>query len=139
MVVNRKVSGTVSGIPGGLITGLCAGLLTTTAGCGLTAWLLHAERLSENSIGYMSLLILLLSAFTGASVTWKRIRHRKLFVCMLAGVLYYGTLLCITGLFFGGQFQGMGVTAAAVLAGTLLAAIPGRSGRRKHRTGRLKI
>ena len=139
LVVNQKVTGTASGIPNGLMSGLISSLLTTTCGCVLSAWLLHTERISEDGIGYMSMLILLLSAFSGASVAWKRIHHRKLLVCMMAGALYYGTLLCITGLFFGGQFQGMGVTASAVLAGVLLALIPGSLGKRKRSHGRLKI
>jgi hypothetical protein len=36
---------------------------------------------------------------------------------MASGAGYYLTLLAMTALFFGGQYQGMGVTLGLVLAG----------------------
>ena len=41
----------------------------------------------------------------------------SLAVCLLAGGIYWLTLLAITALFFGGQYHGIAATGATILAG----------------------
>lgn len=131
MVVNRKVTGTASSMPAGLALGLCASLAVTIVGSILAANLVLRETIPENGIGYCSMVILLLSSVLGAVVSVNRIKHRRLYVCALSGVVYYGALLATTALFFGGQYQGMGVTAMMVLAGCGAVALLGLKGEKK--------
>ena len=117
MTVNRKVTGTAVSMPAGIAIGCVVSLLLTLAGSSLAAKLISDEILKDTAIGYGSMLIVLLASALGAVTAISRVKRRYLQVCLLSGVSYYGLLLCVTALFFGGQYQGMGVTAMLVLAG----------------------
>ena len=136
MVSNRKVTGTAMSMPGGLALGGLVSLAVTVIGATLAAYMILSERIPENGAGYCSMVILLLSSSLGALTAVKKIKHRRLYVCMLSAVVYYGMLLSVTALFFGGQYKGMGVTALLVLAGTGTVALLGTkqdNTSRKHR------
>lgn len=128
MVVNRKVTGTAMAMPAGVAlgTGLCMGI--TLLGSMLVAWLVSRETMPENAIGYGSMAILLAASAAGSWLTAKRVKHRRMVVCALTGLAYYLCLLACTALFFGGQYSGMGVTAAVVLAGCLSVGLLGLKG-----------
>ena len=128
MTANQKVTGRASSIPGGLAIGGFMSLIITIIGAMIAAWLIGNERVQEQHIGYCSMLILLASSFIGAWIAASKIKHRRLYICILSGMIYYGMLLTITALFFGGRYQAMGVTAAVVLAGCMSAALTGQRG-----------
>ena len=117
MVANQKVTGRSASIPWGIGIGVLVSVLLTVVGSAVVALLVSSETLPENGIGYCSIVILILSASIGSAVSYGLIKHRRLVVCMLHGLSYYLVLLGCTALFFGGQYQGMGVTALVVLAG----------------------
>ena len=123
MVANQKVTGTASSMPGGLASGAAVSLLATVAGCWFFAYLISIEKLVQSAIGYCAMVIILLSALLGAAVAVRRIKRRRLYVCGLSGLIYYLCLLSMTALFFGGQYQGVGVTALLVLGGAGTAAM----------------
>ena len=75
----------------------------------------------------------------GAAVAVGKIKRRRVYVCLLSGGIYYGILLAMTALFFGGQYQGMGVTALLVLAGSGLVALLGLRGEKGAKPRRRKI
>lgn len=137
MVANQKVTGAAASIPKGIGIGLLISILITVAGSAMTALLITREALPENGIGYCAIVILILSASIGALVAYKSIKHRRMVVCMVHGLCYYLILLSITALFFGGQYQGMGVTALAVLAGCSAVGLLGLKGE-KRSTVRVK-
>lgn len=118
MVVNKKVSGKAMNIPVGLAIGLAVSVVMTIIGAVIVANLLITEKIGENAIGYGAIIILLLSSAVGSWLAALLIKHRWMIVCLGAGGCYFLTLLAITALFFGGQYQGMGVTALAVLGGS---------------------
>lgn len=136
MTVNQKVTGTASSMAGGLAFGGFISLAVTITGAILCGFLVSGEMIPESGIGYGSMVILLGASVLGAAAAAGKIKHRRLFVCGMSGVIYYGTLLAITALFFGGQYQGMGVTALVVLAGCgiviLLGMKQGRRGVRRR-------
>lgn len=139
MVVNRKVSGTASSMPAGFASAALVSLLLTLLGSGIFGYLISNEVLAESSIGYCVMAMVLLSALAGAEVAVGKIKRRRVYVCAVSGVIYYGILLSMTALFFGGQYQGMGVTALLVLAGcavVILLGLKGESGARKRRRKR---
>ena len=113
----KKGSGKAASMPIGLIAGAVVSLVITLLGTFLGAYLIISEKISEASIGYCAMIILLLSSGIGALLAACMIKHRWLPVCLGAGGIYYLILLATTAMFFGGQYQGMGVTAFVVLGG----------------------
>ncbi len=136
MVVNQKVTGRISSIPAGIAIGEAVSMILTVLGALLTAILVDRGVIPEENIGYGSLLTLLAASTAGAFLSWKRIRHRRAMVCMIHSAGYYLLLLSIAALFFGGQYEGMGVTALVVLGGGLVVVLLGLKGEQK---GNLKI
>ena len=124
MVANRKVTGKAASMPAGLAAGGGVSLGLTVALAALVAKLVDGGTLGEGSIGYCAMGILLLSALAGAAVAVGRIKRQRMLVCSLSGAVYYGLLLAMTAMFFGGQYKGMGVTALMVLCGCALAVLP---------------
>lgn len=132
MVVNQKVTGNAASVPAGLAMGALMSLAITVAGAGILAKLLDMEKMIWENIGYGIMILLILSSFFGGLTAYKRIKRQRLLVCMASGAVYYGLLLSITALFFGGQYEAVGVTALLVLGGSLAAGMLGlRQGKKK--------
>lgn len=126
-------------MPAGLALGGAVSLgMTILAAAGI-ALLAEREILPEGSIGYAVMVLLLLAAAAGGIVANGKIKRRKLLVSGLSAAIYYGELLAITALFFGGQYQGMGVTALMVLAGAALPLLLARQGRGEGKRKRYKL
>ena len=131
MYGKKKVSGTAMSMPAGLGIGLLVALVITVAGAAITAWLIASEKIGESSCGYAVMLILGLGVGLGALSAVYFTKRQRLLVCMLTGVCYYLSLLAMTALFFGGQYQGMGVSAIVILAVcALIAFLPMKNGQR---------
>jgi O-antigen/teichoic acid export membrane protein len=101
-------------MPKGIMLGWVAEMCLTLAGSALCAYLIGQESIKGEGIGYCAMGIILASSMTGALVACNSVKCRKLQVCMISGAVYYLSLLAVTALFFGGIFQGMGVTALLV-------------------------
>jgi putative membrane protein (TIGR04086 family) len=114
----QKATGRAMSMPAGVSVGMAVSLVITLVGAFVLGWLINQETLAINSVGYGAMVILLAASFLGALTAKVRIKHRYLVVCLLTGVGYYLVLLGITAMFFGGQYRGMGVTLALVLAGS---------------------
>ena len=125
MVANRKVTGKASSMPAGLAMAGGLSMAVTLVLSVALAKLLDSGSLGEGSVGYGALVILLLSSGLGAWLATVKIKRRRLAVCMASGALYYILLICVTALFFGGQYTGMGVTALAVAGGCLTVCLLG--------------
>lgn len=117
MTVNQRVTGKARSIPAGLGIGLGVSMALTLVGAAVTANLAMSETISENTIGYSAMIILLLSAAAGSWVAAMMAKRRWMPVCIGAGGMYYLTLLAINSMFFGGQYSGIGVTALVILGG----------------------
>lgn len=140
MVTNHKVTGNAISMPLGLALGLVVSLVVTLAMAALIANLVLGEKIAQEAVGYGAMATVILSPALGALIASARIKRRRLLVCLVTGLCYYLALLSVTALFFGGQYQGMGVTALLVFAGTggvALMGIKGESGgsnrRKKYR------
>ena len=138
MTVNQKVTGTAVTMPVGIGIGCGVSMALTILGAGLVAKLIDMEVLQENAIGYGAMMVILLASISGASVAVRKIKKRILQVSAMVGLFYYAMLLAITALFFGGKYQGMGVTALMILAGCgVVVLIAGREKKTKrYRKGR---
>lgn len=116
---HHKTKGTARSIPTGLLIGGVISLLVTLAGAAITAYLVLKQRIVDGGIGYASMIILIISAAFGAWGAYNAIKKQRLQICLMSAAVYYLLLLAITALFFGGQYQGMGVTALVIVLGAL--------------------
>lgn len=137
MVRNHKVTGTSSSIPVGITLGVLTALSVSLAGAAVTAYLMNGQMIDQNRIGIAVLIILVVAAAGGALLAMWRIKRLRMQMCLLTGLCYYLALLGMTALFFGGQYQGMGVAALAVLLGSGMVAFLGmkekKVGKTKHK------
>ena len=115
MYGKKKIKGTAMSMPAGVGIGLLISLVITVAGAAITAWLIASEKVGQGSSGYAVMLTHALGAGLGALSSVYFIKKQRLQVCMLSGACYYLSLLAMTALLFGGQYQGMGVSAIVIL------------------------
>ncbi|MBR2888794.1 MAG: hypothetical protein IKC09_00790 [Oscillospiraceae bacterium] len=123
MVANQKVTGRAWSMPAGIGLGLGLTAAATAGGCALVAWLIQGEYLGAEGLGYGALAVLLISSFLGAAGSCAVIKRRYLVVSAIHGTADFLLLLLVNGLLFGGSVSGAGVTALAVLGGSLCAAL----------------
>ena len=138
MTVNQKVTGTATTIPVGLGLGLVVSLGLTAVLSAASAWLILGGGLAEDSVGYCAMVILLASSAAGAATATGRIKRLRFQMGMVSGGLYFAALLAATAMYFGGFYDGVGVTALMILCGSLLVILlaPGgqnRAGCRKRK------
>ena len=114
MVWNHKVTGTAKPMALGLVIGAGTALLILVITAMAIAWLVLGERMPVSAIGYGVMVAHLMAVSVGGIVGSTAIKHRKMLVCMIVGCLYYLCLIVCTAVFFGGQYQGMGVTALVI-------------------------
>lgn len=133
-MTDRKMTGRAASIPGGLAVGALVSMAVTILISAIGAHLIISEVLPQEQIGYCSIAALLTGAILGATTASKKVKHRNLMVCLLSGLVYYCTLLATTAMFFGGQYEGMGVTFIIILLGcTAAALISSREGKTNHK------
>ena len=128
-----KLTAKAMTIPAGLALGVATALAVTGIGAGVGAWAVLRGMISEKVIGYLAMVILLLSSAAGAAVAAGTIQRLRGQMCLAAGGGYLLSLLAVTAVFFGGQYQGMGVTALMVLCGSVLVILLAPGG--KNRAG----
>ncbi len=125
---------TASSLPVGVAIGLLVSFVITIIGAALTAYMVDKQIIPQDALGYGCVLTLLMSACSGALVSVKRVKRLRMQVSLISGASYYILLLGITALFFGGQYEGMGITALVVLGGCLAVAITGMSGGKSRKS-----
>ena len=122
-----------STLPAGVGIGLLVCILVTVIGtCGV-AWLLDVQTLNEENVGYGTVGILLSSSFIGALVSAAVVGNMRLPVCMITGCCYMLVLLATTALFFDCMYEGVGVTALVIAAGSACSAfLGGKKGKKPN-------
>ena len=113
-------AGTRTSWPVTVVIGAAVSLLTSIGAVALCATLIASEKIGANRGGYCAAIILLLGSFTGSVVIGKGKEKRINFI-LLIGACYMLMLIAITALFFGGRFQGIGMSSLAVFSGCVLA------------------
>jgi putative membrane protein (TIGR04086 family) len=136
----QQVKGRAASIPGGLAIGAFVSMMVTILVAAVGANLVMKEILPQEQIGYCSIFALLSAGIIGPITASVKVKHRRLMVCLLSGFIYYLMLLSITALFFGGEYDGMGVTFITVILSAMIAAlITSREGKVKNRPNRKKF
>lgn len=128
MVAQHRATGRAASIPSGLAVGAAVSVIVTLIICSLGAWLITSEIMPQERIGYCSIAALLLSAILGGMTAMNRVKRKRLAVSLMNGGIYYALLIAVTILFFDGSFQGMGVTLAVILLGSVIAVLTAKRG-----------
>lgn len=140
--MNQKVTGTASSIPSGLLKGALAGIVTTLIGTAVMSGLIIHEVLRETGIGYCAMIVLVISSLLASMTAVRAVKQKLAVVSALSGLIYYAMLVGANALFLKGEYEGMGVTALLVLAGSGTALLLGlrpqkarysQGGKKKHR------
>lgn len=121
----NKVKGTAVSMPAGIAAGTLLSLAATGITVAILTWMVLDGKISESSVGYYSLGILVICPLLGALLSGARIKRRWMLVCCITGTVYFVALFLCTAIFFGGQYRGLGVTAIMVLLGSLAAGLMG--------------
>lgn len=141
MKSNATLTGRAVSIPVGLTISVLFNLIATIILSAVIACMLNQEKITWNQSGYMIMIMLFLASFCGAKIASNTIKHQRTIISFMSGLLYWGLLLCITALFFGGQFGAVMETALIICAGSVSASlitIPHfKQHTRKKRRGRL--
>ena len=119
-------------VPKGIGIGTLVSLVVSLIGTGIYAWMLSREHVSENGTPYATVIILLMSTVLGSVIANGVVKEKRLVVSLLASAGYLLVLLACTALFFGGRYQGVGVTALVVLAGSGSVALIGAKSKNAH-------
>ena len=119
----RKQSAWLHKLPKSLGISMIVSVGSALIGSAVGTWLLSSEKIEERNIGYITMILLLVSSFLGALVATRLINEKRMLVCLCAGSVYLLSLLGITALFFGGIYSGVGESALVILAGVLSVAL----------------
>ena len=141
MQSSGKITGKSMSVPGGLVLSGTISMGITLLISILLAKLLDSQKLGWEQTGYWIMVMLFAAAFAGGKVGIAAIKRQRLAVSAMCGLLYWGLLLCMTALFFGGNFNAVPETALIIIAGSGCAAmvsLPQKKGRgRKIRKRKL--
>ena len=136
MVANVKPTGRTMSMGAGLTLAGAVCLLCTICMSAIIAFMADKGIIQQAQIGYGVMILLGLTSAIGVITANGKIRRRKLLVSGITALIYFLELLGITALFFGGQYQGIGVTALMILCGAalpLLTDLKGRGGVKKRK------
>lgn len=140
MQTKQAYTGRTKSVPAGMSMGLGLSLVITAAAIAVLSKLVDGERLAWENVGYGIMTMLATASFAGAMMAYGSIKRQRLLVCLLTGAAYFCTLLSLTALLFGGQYEGVGATFLLILGGSgcagLLGLRQGRGGAKNHRLRR---
>lgn len=126
-------------IPMGLLLGGGVSMAVTLGAVAVLAKLLDSEKLAWENVGTGIVVMLIAASFLGAMVSSGKIKRQRLLVCAASGALYFGMLLAITALFFGGQYESVWLTGVLILVGSGGAVLIGLRGEGKGRRRKIKL
>lgn len=130
--MTKKVKGTAVPILAGVSVGVGVGVIFSVILSIVLTTLILSGRINDACVGYWVMGILCASSIWGGLISTLKVKRRWLLVCMLTGGLYYLLLTIATALFFGGNYQGIGVGGAMIFMGSLLSGALGMRLRKRH-------
>lgn len=138
MTTRGNGMGRANSIPGGLTIAASVSMVITVTMSAVIAYFLNVEKMTWLQAGYWIMGMLFAASFAGGKCAYASIKRKRIAISMMAAALYWGLLLCITALFFGGEFDAVWETAGIIGAGAGTAAlisVPNNRNKRK-KTGR---
>ena len=115
-----------------MIAGITGSVLTTMMVTAIFAGMISKKIIPEEKLGYCTVAVLLISVIAGNKIGTSKCDNKTVTsVCL--GTAYLAILLILTAIFFGAQYQGLGVTIIIVLVGCVLAAMTGKNGSKNQK------
>ncbi len=111
-------------------------LIFTFLASVLLAYLMEQGSVEPSGVSSWSLIITVISTAAGIWIATRIYKEQRLTVCGITGAGYYLTLIAVTGLFFGGQYQGMLAGLGMVFLGCVVNLLPmvlGKTGGKRHK------
>lgn len=139
MKLRQTKSGRATSMVHGLTIGTAACLAITLIATILIAKLIDQEILSWEKVGYSVIVTVLTASFCGALISYKKIKHQRLAVCLLTGVAYWAVLIGTGSLLYKANYQGVFVTSAIILDGSICAFLVSGTPRRRSPSGKYRI
>ena len=120
-------------IPAAAGLGLLLGMIITLIGALITAWLIQAQKIGEDTVGLAAMVIILLGASASTAVTAGKGSSARFLMCLAGGGIYFLGLLCCGAMLFEGVKAGVVPTACVAAAGSMLVYLLGtKRGRRTN-------
>lgn len=135
----KAKSGKAASIPAGLGISLAVNICVTCILTMLIAWMIKKNTVEWDYAGIMIMFTLLISSFLGAKAAIMTIKTQFLLISVMSGTMYWMSLICITAIFFGGEYCSLMETAALIASGSIAAALLRSSGKRASKRKRQYI
>lgn len=117
MHTSKKATGRAKTIPGGLAVGTAVFFIIIVL-CGIViAKIIERQIVAENNSGYLIAAAMIISSYAGCEIAIKQCKRRLILVAILSGVVYTISLLSITALFFGGEYEAIFPTTSLIFCG----------------------
>lgn len=133
MATTLKHTGKANSIPAGLAIAVSVSMMITFLLSATIAMLLNTEKITWIQAGYWIMGMLFSASFIGGKCAVASIKRQRLMISIMSGILYWGLLLCVTALFFGGKFGAVWETAGLIGAGSGTAVLISGTSRKKNR------
>ena len=104
-------------LPSAVMIGLGCCVLTTAILTVIAAYFISGEILAEQNLSYCAMAILFVSSLSGAWMSVKYAKEKRIITGMVTGAVYYLCLIAVTALFFEGRYQGLSETALLIFGG----------------------
>lgn len=135
----KRSTGSAASVVKAVLRGVLVSTSWAVIMAAILAVLLSREVIRMESVGYWAMGIHVTGAMLGAIASVGRIPDRKGVVMGLSAAGYFGVLLAVNWLCFGGQGRGLGTTMLLVLLGTAAAFLAGGKVKAGGRRKRYKI
>jgi len=133
MAITRNHTGKATSVPGGLAVAGLTSIMTTVTFSAIIAGFLEKEIITWHHAGYWIMAMLFVASFAGSKMAYVSIKRQRLIISIMSGMLYWGLLLCITAMFFGGNFSAIWETSGIIAAGSGTAALVSIPYRKKQK------
>lgn len=120
-----------------IVKGIVNSLIITIIAIGISAAIIMKELVSEEKIGNCAIVSILVAVTVGTTSVINK--ARKVSTALLVTASYVCVLLAMNALLFGGEYAGVGVSAALSLIGCSLAMLLTRRRNTKIKMRRIKI
>lgn len=132
-------SGKSVSVPMGLGLSLAMNVVITTVSAVVIAVMVEQGKIAWEAVGYWIMFTILTSSFVGTRVAISSIKTQAFMVAIMSGTVFWVCLLCMTALFFGGNYSSVFETALLIFGGSITAALikspNGKTLCRKNRNG----
>lgn len=131
MVTNKMVFGKAGTMTKGILLGTTAAWILTLVSAIIMTQLVLSGSMKHTALGYWAMVLVPLVSAISAFIAVGIIKRQRMQVCLLSGLAYFVTLLIVNLVFFGGQFDGIVITAILILSGVLCVGLLGLRGERR--------